>query len=84
MLQLIYTILCIICLCMGFIYGYKIGRNEKIEKPIEKMKEIVTKFKEQKEEKRIAQEQTDEMKKFNNILQNIDRYDGTARNQKEV
>ena len=84
MINLIYTILCIVSICIGFFYGYKLGKNEEIEKPTERIKEIVENHKEKKQEKRNAEQERKEVEKLNNILQNIDSYDGTNRNQREV
>lgn len=80
MVEFLYTILCISCLITGFFYGFKIGRQEKIKSPIEKVKEKIMEHK----ERIIEKEQEKTINTFNDILANIDNYDGSSNNQKEV
>lgn len=81
MINLIYTILCILCLCIGFFVGYKMPKYEqtklKIPNPI---KEIKNKIEDKKEQEKL-QEQIDEI---NLIYENLENYDGTAESQKEL
>ncbi len=81
MINLIYTILCILCLGMGFYFGYKIGKNEKIESPVKKVKEVKEKVKKDKKEEQEAKKIEKEIEKFNTVLENIASYPD---NQKEV
>lgn len=79
MINLIYTILCISCLCMGFFVGFKIGKGKEEEiklpsiNPVEKIREI-----------RNKKEENKELDRLNQALENLDNYDGTGHNQKEV
>lgn len=79
MFELIYTILCISCLCMGFFVGFKIGTGKEDEiklpnlNPIEKIKEV-----------KRNREEDKEIVELNKVLENLDNYDGTGANQKEV
>lgn len=81
MINLIYTILCISCLCIGFFAGRKDIKNNdvdfKISNPVKHIKEKIESEKYDKE----VQEQLDEL---NKIAENIENYDGTPRNQKEL
>lgn len=64
----------ILCFIIGAVVGQKVVRNERIiESPIKKIKEHKSKKK--------AEEETN---KIDTILQNIEKYDGTGRNQKDV
>ena len=81
MINLIYTTLCIISLCIGFFVGYKIGKGEKIEvsvpNPVKTVKEKI----ENKKQNDILNEKLEEL---NKIYYNIEHYDGTSNGQKEV
>ncbi len=78
MINLIYTILCILCLCMGFYFGFKIGKEKKIpEIKIKTPTQIVKQYKEDKRQEK-------EIERFNKILTNIDNYNGTRDYQEEV
>lgn len=83
MINLIYTILCIACLCIGFFVGYKIASLNKITgkvsipHPIKTVKEKI----ENKKEQEAIQEQLDEL---NRIYENIENYDGSNKGQKEL
>ena len=83
MINLIYTILCIACLCIGFFVGYKITGSSKITNkvsiphPIKTVKEKM----DNKREQDAIQEQLDEL---NRIYENIENYDGSNKGQKEL
>ncbi len=81
MINLIYTILCILCLCIGFFVGYKIAKQEKlnisIPNPVKTIKEKIEDKKEEEKENEILEE-------INAIYNNIENYDGSSKNQKEV
>ncbi len=83
MINLIYTVLCIACLCIGFFAGRKTVTDSKflnstkITNPIKQVKEKIEDTKYNKE----LQEQLEEL---NKIAQNIENYDGTSENQKEL
>lgn len=82
MINLIYTILCIICLCIGFFTGYRLQSDKKIERisipnPIKTVKEKM----ENKKENEKIKEQLEEL---NKICQNIENYNGSSENQEEV
>lgn len=79
MISLIYTILCIACLCLGFFCGYRINNP----KPIHIQNPITT-IKEKVENKKIIEANKEKLEEFNKILYNINNYDGTSQGQKEL
>lgn len=74
-MNFIYTILSIVCLILGFYYGYKIGRDNEMPKVSKEIKHpirtIKTYRKEKKEEERID-EQLEELQQDLDILDNYD------------
>lgn len=84
MINLVYTILCILCMCIGFFVGSRIakGNTTEIKKipivnPIEKIKKKI-------EEKKDNEEIREQLDELNKIYENIENYDGTSNNQKEL
>lgn len=76
---MIYYLINVIVTIIVFIIGVNIGMSVKKEKKIE-IPNIPKKITEIKE----GMEKNKEMKKLNIILENIDNYDGTGQNQKDV
>ena len=68
-------------LCISFFMGAKLGQkvstNQEIKLPTLNPVKIVKEHKEDKKAK-------DELDKYNTVLSNIENYDGTGNNQKEV
>ena len=79
MISLIYTVLCIACLCVGFFCGYRLNN----EKPIHIQNPITT-VKEKMETKKIEDANKERLEELNTILENIENYDGTSQGQKEL
>ena len=52
MINLIYTILPIVCLITGFYFGFKIGKTEEIPSVPEKIKHSIKTVKEENEKKK--------------------------------
>lgn len=78
-MDIIYTVLCIACLCVGFFVGYKINKPKEVklvEKPKAKAKKIENTAAEEEFKKSVE--------KWSTILDNINNYDGTSNNQREV
>lgn len=67
----------ILVLLVSFFVGSKFKNNEKIENPITAVKKTIEKKKEAEQEKK-------ETRNLNIMLDNIDRYDGTARGQQDL
>lgn len=79
MISILYAILCVVCLCIGFFSGYNLNHEKKIE-----IKSPITEVKKKMEEHQNAKEQEERMQQFSTILENIENYDGTGNNQKEL
>jgi hypothetical protein len=78
-MDIIYTVLCIACLCVGFFVGYKINKPKEV-KPVEKPKTKAKKI----ENLAAEEEFKKSVEKWSTILDNINNYDGTSNNQREV
>lgn len=73
MMQILYSIITTLCLCIGFYFGFKIGQTGEIPKLI--------KF------RKITKKQEQEEKEINNLekaLNNLNRYNGTSEGQEEI
>lgn len=83
MINLIYTILCIACLCIGFFVGYNTSGNNKPTSKISMpnpIKEIKTKM----EDKKANEELKEQLEELNKIYENIENYNGSNEGQKEL
>lgn len=69
--------LCIVCFFIGARVGQKVSKGEKIESPIEAVKNSIREHQEHKE----AERQQD---KLDTIMRNIESYDGTGFGQEDV
>ena len=72
-MQIIYSITTVLCLCIGFYFGYKIGKNNELPVLIKSRKQIKEEKKEEKE-----------INKLEKALNNLNRYDGTSKGQEEI
>lgn len=79
MISILYATLCVVCLCIGFFSGYNINHVKKIE-----IKSPIAEVKKKMETHKNEKEQEERMQQFNAILENIENYDGTGNNQKEL
>ena len=62
----------------GFYFGYRIGKPEaKIQNPIKAIKA-------RKIDKEQEKEIQDKLEEINTIMENIESYDGSSKNQKEL
>jgi len=73
-MQLLYSILTVLCLCIGFYFGFKIGKNNELPKLVIKSK------KEKQQEKDIEKE----INLLEKSLNNLNRYNGTSDGQEEI
>ena len=77
LLVAITALACYLCFVKGAEIGQKVSKGEEIELPsVNPIKAI----REHKDKKKADEEQ----ERLNVIMQNIENYDGTSRNQKEV
>lgn len=72
--NMVYAVLLFFALVKGIEIGMRIKKEEK---PVKTIKEV---FKEKSEKKELEENQ----KKLNTIISNIESYDGTAKNQKDI
>lgn len=76
-LMIIDQIEMILIILVSFFVAAKFKNNEKIENPIAVVKNTI-------ERKREVEQEKKEARNLNIMLDNIDRYDGTARGQKDL
>lgn len=83
MINLINSILPVLCLCVGFFVGYKLNTNKTIELPeiIKHPKKYIKRKIKENQEIKKAQEEIDYL---NDVLYNIENYDGTGKGLKKV
>ena len=70
MINLIYTILPVVCLITGFYFGFKIGKTLELPSIPEKVKHPI---------KTIIEES-----ELNKALKNLDNFDGTSESQEDI
>ena len=71
-MQILYSIVTALCLCIGFYFGFKIGRTNELPK-IKSRKQIKKENEEEKEKTLLEK-----------ALSNLDKYDGTSKGQEEI
>lgn len=76
---ILYSILCVACLCIGFFVGYKINKPK--ERVIVRPKPDVKRTRENQE---LDEELKKNMEKWSTVLDNINNYDGSGNNQRKV
>ena len=69
---MLFSVITALALCVGFYFGFKIGRTGDLPK-----------IKTRKQIKEI-QEENKEKRKFQKALNNLDTYDGTDKGQEEI
>lgn len=72
-MQLLYSIITALCLCIGFYFGFKIGRTNELPKVIKSRRQIKQEKQEEKEMSRLEKE-----------LKNLNNYTGTSKGQEEI
>lgn len=81
-MELLVSIFGVICLATGFFVGYNIADKKKL--PEVNPVKIIEKVKEQKEVAKKEKETKEKFNQLNDILDNINRYDGTGASQKPI
>lgn len=71
-MQILYSIVTALCLCIGFYFGFKIGRTNELPKI--KTRKQIKKENEEEKEKTLLEK----------ALSNLDKYDGTSKGQEEI
>lgn len=72
-MQILYSIITALCLCIGFYFGFKIGKTNELPKLIKSKKQIKREKQEEKEISRLEKE-----------LKNLNNYIGTSKGQEEI
>ena len=72
-MQILYSITTALCLCIGFYFGFKIGRTNELPKLIKSKKQINKEKQEEKEISRLEKE-----------LKNLNNYTGTSKGQEDI
>lgn len=87
MVGIIYTVLCIVSLIIGIVIGYKL-KPSKVEEPLKKVEvkkmTPIQKIKKNREDRELEEAVRKETQRYQDILDNINNYDGTGNNQKEI
>lgn len=71
-MQILYSIVTALCLCIGFYFGFKLGRTNELPR-------LKTKT-----ERKQIQEDKDRLDKFNKALRNLEAFDGSSEGQEEI
>ena len=82
MIYILYTILCVSCLCIG----YFLGTLKDNKQPVKKIDVIspIEKVKKNRENKELEEENKRQLERYSTILDNINNYDGSGNNQRKV
>lgn len=75
-MELIYTIISILCLCFGFYAGYKLGKDKELPKVPKAVKHPIKTIKENVENNRAEREQDERLQELQDDLAELDAYDG--------
>jgi hypothetical protein len=77
MINFIYVVFPVVCLSVGFYFGFKIGKTSEMPKATEKIKHPIKTIKEEKEQEKAIEE-------LSKGLKNLDNYDGTSMSQEDI
>ena len=75
MINFLYVVFPVVCLSVGFYFGFNIGKTSEMPKATEKIKHPI--IKEEKEQEKAIEELSKELK-------NLDNYDGTSTSQEDI
>ena len=75
-MELIYTIISILCLCLGFYVGYRLGKDKEIPKVPKAVVHPIKTIKENVENNRAEREQDERLQELQKDLAELDAYDG--------
>lgn len=86
---ILYSIIPALCLCIGFYFGFKLGRTNELPnfKKTEEVQENSIEEPVQENETEEKDEETEEMKEIKRLGQtwsNLNNYDGSSKGQEEV
>lgn len=72
-MQVIYSMITALCLCIGFYFGFVLGRTNELPKVIKT-----------KKERQEEEEQIKEINLLEKSLSNLNKYDGTSEGQEDI
>lgn len=72
-MPILYSITTALCLCIGFYFGFKLGRTNELPKIIKT-----------KQEKKQQEEQEKKKSELEKALNNLNRYNGSSKGQEEI
>lgn len=82
---IVYAVVLVLCIWISFFMGASIAMNgRKSLNPIKRIGEIKEEKKEEKRLKEIKEEEDKEAQELQIMLENIENYDGTGANQKDL
>lgn len=86
MITIISETIVALCLCAGFYFGYKFGKSNNISKEevIENPLKVFNKIKQTKMNKEEKRKYDEELLKLEKVWQNVNEYDGSAKNQQSI
>lgn len=72
-MTILYSIIPALCLCIGFYFGFKLGKTNELPN-----------IKREMRENKIREEELKDIEKINKVLGNLDRYDGSTKGQEDI
>nr|DAD98156.1 MAG TPA: Sec-independent protein translocase protein tatAd protein, PROTEIN TRANSPORT [Myoviridae sp. cthRr4] len=75
-MELIYTIIAILCLCFGFYVGYKLGKDKELPKAPKEVIHPIKTIKDNIENNRAERAEEDRLQELQDDLAELDSYDG--------
>lgn len=72
-MQILYSIITALCLCIGFYFGFRLGRTNELPKLIRTKEQLKKEKQEEKEISRLERE-----------LKNLNNYTGTSKGQEDI
>lgn len=73
---ILYSIIPALCLCIGFYFGFKLGKTNELPNVANIKREI--------KENKIREEELKDIEEINKVLGNLDRYDGSPKGQEDI
>lgn len=75
-MTILYSIIPALCLCIGFYFGFKLGKTNELPNVANIKREI--------KENKIREEELKDIEEINKVLGNLDRYDGSPKGQEDI
>lgn len=87
MIDYLYCVFAILCFIAGFILGQRNKEGKELieaKKIIEVPQKVIETIETHKQERKDKKDQQNEINLMQQVVQNIEAYDGTSNNQKEI